>query len=297
MDQHSYSIKQASQLTGLSKQLIRKWEERYQLVKPIRLDNGYRCYSENDIKTLLNTKYLVEEGHSIKRAASLVEKTELNKDIQIPTKIRPVKKPQIRNEIVLNLLREGTECNDLGMNMILQDAYYQNGLANFLQYVVLPFLTEVGGRWERGEWGEYQESLSSLVVRDYLVQLRRNFPVKSQAPTLLGACLPYEQHDIPLLINLLQTMLKGWNTILLGASPAPGAIEAMIKKLKPEKVMLSIITSFPFEKNPLVLSKLDQFASKSQTKFYLGGSGVAHIPSDTKLQFIQVAHSLEDILD
>lgn len=194
-------------------------------------------------------------------------------------------------------MREGTECNDLGMNIILQNAYYQNGLADFLQNVVSPFLEEVGDRWERSEWGEYQESLASLVVRDYLVQLRRSFPIKSQAPTLLGACLPYEQHDIPVLINLLQTMLKGWNTILLGASPAPGAIESTIEKLKPAKVMLSIITSFPFEKDPLVLSKLDQFPSHSQSKFYLGGSGVAQIPSEIKLQFIQITHSLEDILD
>jgi len=33
-------------------------------------------------------------------------------------------------------------------------------------------------------------------------------------------------------------MLKGWNTILLGASPAPGAIESTIEKLKPDKVIL-----------------------------------------------------------
>ena len=33
-----YNITQVSEITGLSKQVIRKWEERYQIVEPMRLD-------------------------------------------------------------------------------------------------------------------------------------------------------------------------------------------------------------------------------------------------------------------
>ncbi|WP_243387179.1 MerR family DNA-binding transcriptional regulator [Bacillus kexueae] len=42
IDERTYHIQQVLNLTGLSKQVIRKWEERYQIVQPQRLDNGYR---------------------------------------------------------------------------------------------------------------------------------------------------------------------------------------------------------------------------------------------------------------
>ena len=77
MDQSSlkgaYYIQQVADITGISKQVIRKWEERYQLIQPTRLDNGYRIYSDKDINTLLTVKALAEQGHSIKQAALLAK--------------------------------------------------------------------------------------------------------------------------------------------------------------------------------------------------------------------------------
>ena len=39
-------IKDVAEMTGLSEQQIRKWENRYHIVKPERLANGYRVYSQ-----------------------------------------------------------------------------------------------------------------------------------------------------------------------------------------------------------------------------------------------------------
>ena len=57
-----YYIQQVADVTGLSKQVIRKWEERYDLVHPERLENGYRIYSEKDVNTLMKVKELSEKG-------------------------------------------------------------------------------------------------------------------------------------------------------------------------------------------------------------------------------------------
>lgn len=92
-------------------------------------------------------------------------------------------------------------------------------------------------------------------------------------------------------------MLKGWNTILLGPSPASGSIESTIKELKPEKVILSAMTSIPFERDTQLISHLDHFASGNKAKFYLGGPGVKHLPRNANLQFIQVTDSLEKVLN
>ncbi|MDR6124115.1 DNA-binding transcriptional MerR regulator [Bacillus sp. SLBN-46] len=300
IENSTYSIQQVSEITGLSKQVIRKWEERYQIVNPERLENGYRIYSEADINTILKVKGLVDQGHTVKQAAYLVEKGGSPSD-QSLLDAGWKKKNQYEelNEFVLDLLKEGTHCNEAAMNIILQQAYHQKGLEFFIQSVVIPFLHEVGNRWEKGQWGEYQESLASLTVRDFLVQLRRNFKYRENAPTLLGACLPYEQHEVPVLILLIQAMLKGWKTILIGASPAEGSIEKTIQKLEPDKVILSATTTFPFEQDPAILSKLEKFASDcKKTRFYIGGPGaINYLSNRSKLQFIQLTHSLNEVLE
>lgn len=82
-------------------------------------------------------------------------------------------------------------------------------------------------RWENREWFEYQEAVIAMVIRDYLVQIRRSYQYKEDAPLIMGACLPGEYHEVPLHILLLQAMLLGWKSFLIGSSPAMGAIESL----------------------------------------------------------------------
>lgn len=291
-----YFIQQVSDMSGLSKQVIRKWEERYQLVQPKRLENGYRVYSDADINALLSVKSLSGQGHAIKQAVKLTKERSVTEDT-IPELPQTYEHPPVLHDFVFQLLEKGTYCDELELKLIVQQAYHSFGLADFLTTVIVPFLNEVGNRWHRNEWNEYQESVSSLVVRDFLAQIRRNFQCREDAPLIVGACLPYERHEIPLHILLLHFMLKGWNTILVGSSPAPGSIESLVVKLKPSKVLLSASTLTPFENDPELLNRLDQFAlAQPQIEFFLGGPGALAYTKDKMLQSIQVTNSIEDVL-
>jgi len=200
------------------------------------------------------------------------------------------------NEYVFQLLEKGWHCDEIELNLILKQAYHHVGLQRFITNIAVPFLKEVGKKWENHEWDEFQESVSSLVVRDFLVQIRRNHPYRENAPFVLGACLPNEQHEVPLHLILMHFMLEGWKTQLIGTSPAPGAIESLVDKLKPDVVLLSVTTAIPFEKDPGMLERLDQFAEKlKDVPFYLGGQGISYL-SNYKPRAITVTNSIEDIL-
>lgn len=289
-----YNIKQVSEVTCLSKQVIRKWEERYQLVQPKRLANKHRVYSEEDLQTLLKVRKLSEQGYSIKQAATLVKTSE------IELESAPIEGPLINNEMndfFFQLLEKGAHCDELEMSRILQQAHYTLGLSKFLSTVVIPFLKEVGIRWETHEWNEYQESTASMIVRDYLIHLRRNYSYKNEAPLLMGACLPGESHEVPLQILLLQAMMNGWKSFLIGSSPAIGAIESLVTHFQPRIVLLSAITTLPFQQYPSLLNKLDEFAAKNPSiQFYLGGPGSLEYLKDKKLNFVTVANTLEEVL-
>jgi MerR family transcriptional regulator, light-induced transcriptional regulator len=90
--------------------------------------------------------------------------------------------------------------------------------------------------------------------------------------------------------------MKGWKTHLIGASPAPGSIESLVCKLKPYVVLLSATTAIPFETDPQLLRKLDQFAEKqNDIAFYLGGQGAVTYLSDYKPRAIHVTNSIEEL--
>ena len=293
-EKKTYTIQQVSDMTGLSKQVIRKWEERYKVIQPMRLENGYRIYTQGDVTTLLQVKKLSEQGHTIKQAALLVK--DLPEKPEIIT-VENTSRMEQWNEYVLQLLEKGRHCDEIELNLILKEAYHHVGLDRFLNQIVVPFLKEVGNKWEKKEWDTYQESVSSLVVRDFLVQIRRNYQYRENAPFVLGACLPHEHHEVPLHLVMMRFMMKGWKTQLVGASPAPGAIESLVNKLKPQVVVLSATTTIPFESEPDLLKRLDQFAESHQDiKFYLGGQGVDTYQTDYQPKSLVLTSSIDDIL-
>ncbi|AXI00880.1 MerR family transcriptional regulator [Sporosarcina sp. PTS2304] len=285
----TYTIKQVADLTGMSRQVLRKWEERYNIVVPQRLDNGYRIYNDEDIRLFLLMKRYAEEGFALSQAADMAKS---QKNTAMPSSLEDT----YAEETLRELLTHGKNCDELELNFSLQAAYHRLGLEQYLQQIIIPFLKSVGDHWATGEWDEYQEALSSLVVRDQLVQLRRNFQYREDSPILLGACLPNESHEIPVHIILLQLMLKGWRTAMIGASPAPGAIESFVEKIKPVKVLLSASTTLPFEKNPEMIKRLDAFAEEHPAvTFYLGGYGAVICANELQLQHIRMLDSIDDI--
>lgn len=286
----TYTIKQVADQTGLSRQVLRKWEERYDIVIPERLENGYRVYRDEDIQLFMLMKRYAEEGFALAQAADMAKSHET---VEFP--LEPNEREDTFAENTLEeLIRHGTNCDELELNFTLQSAYHRLGLEHYLQLIIIPFLKQVGDNWANGEWDEYQEALSSLVVRDQLVQLRRNFQYREDAPLLLGACLPYESHEIPVHIILLQLMMRGFRTAMIGSSPAPGAIQSFVEKIQPVKVLLSASTTLPFETDPHVIMELDAFAGEHpETEFLLGGYGSFICEEKLQLRHIRLLDTID----
>ncbi|KZE37288.1 hypothetical protein AV656_12015 [Bhargavaea cecembensis] len=284
-----YYIKDVARITGLSEQVIRKWEDRYGVVRPVRKGNGYRVYGEEEIRRLLKVQALRKEGHPLKRAAELAiaeERTDV-----------PQERESGAGLYVRQLIGHGEQCKEAELERVLRQAHSELGLARFLDKVVIPFLKQVGGLWEQGEWGEYQESVSSLIVRDLLVNIRRNVSPAPGAPLIIGACFPEERHELPVHLILLKAMMKGYRTHLVGASPAPGAIESIVQQLTPDAVLLSASTTAPFLRHPDLLEQLDRFAGKHpETRFYAGGTGALLAAAAGKPHHIRVTDDIGQVM-
>ena len=286
-------IKDVAKITGLSEQLIRKWENRYHIVKPERLTNGYRVYSQEDTATLLELKRLRDQNISVKNAVQIILDNKKLEEIKAQL-------PQVKpSPYVGQLLKKGAVYDEKGIIYLLKQAHNQYGLELLIQNTVRPFLEEIGVLWETKVWDESQESVSSLAVKDYLTEVDRHFQIKEDAPHALGFCLPGELHDIPLQMILLQMKMKGWRTTRVAASPKFTSIEKLISHLQPEKVILSASTLKPFEEAENLLRDLDLIAQKyPKIGFYIGGRGVwEYINTDTiKPGHLQVGYHVDDVI-
>lgn len=285
MPEQTYSIQQISELTGLSKQLIRKWEDRYQIIQPQRLANGYRVYTHNELQVLTTINELINTGFSVSQAVEHYKK-----------KLAQPKQDDTQ-AILKALIQAGTQADEHQLLHLLEKAHHHFGVEKLLEQIIIPFLHEVGQLWCERAWGEYQEAISSQTVRDFLTHIRRQFFVKQDAPLVLGSCLPGERHEIPIHILLIQCMLRGYQTMMLGPSPAPTAIQSTIALKKPKIVLLSGSTDVAFTEYAEVIQKLEKLATVHQgITFYIGGAGSEKYYKPFKLQALKLSHSIHDIL-
>ena len=289
---HTFSIQQVSEITGLSKQVIRKWEDRYGIISPQRLDNGYRVYSQYEIDLLKKTVQFIDDGFAIKQAAILAE--QFLKQSNAQERIHD----SSFDHYIDQLEQFGFVGNDVLLMHTLQQAYLKYGIEDCLNKVVVPFLIRVGELWCEKKWGEYQEAISSTTVRDFLAGIRRTVFLPPDAPLIVGSCLPFERHENPMHILLLQCMLRGYRTIMLGAAPAPNAIQSTVLMTKPKYVFLTGSTDAVLQDDGKSIKELDDFAALiPETKFYVGGAALKKHASSLKLKHLLEVHSLHEIFN
>ncbi|MER2108968.1 MAG: MerR family transcriptional regulator [Solibacillus sp.] len=293
----TYTVQQVATMVGISKQLLRKWEDRYHIITPERLDNGYRVYSHSDVTALQQMKQLIDEGNSPKNAAEILKRLHESEQAEqlalFQTSTVQTSHPQATN-LVQQLLRFGQGGDEANILKLLQQAQFSMSIEQLLDDVILPFLRQVGSYWETNIWGEYQEAMASLAVRDFLVSLRRTIAVSADAPLIVGSCLPGERHEIPMHILLIKCMMHGYQTLMLGPSPAPQAIESTVILKKPAVVLLTASTNEPFEQRLQDIRAIEAFAKITpDVKFYVGGAGAMNA---TVFDAITVTNDLNQIL-
>ena len=66
-----YTIDQFSEITGITKFVLRTWENRYGYLKANRTDTNIRVYDDLMITQALNTNYLLGSGFKISQVAKL----------------------------------------------------------------------------------------------------------------------------------------------------------------------------------------------------------------------------------
>ena len=107
-----------------------------------------------------------------------------------------------------------------------------------LRDVLMPYLHELGERWERGEASVAQEHFASNLVRGRLMALARSWD-RGGGPRALLACAEGELHDLPLVGFGLALREHGWRISYLGADTPVASVVETTRALTPDAVVVS----------------------------------------------------------
>jgi len=124
----------------------------------------------------------------------------------------------------------------------LQAVFDAVPLSGAVVSVVLPFLAEVGDRWEAGSLSVAHEHFISELVRRTLVahaQASGSDQLSRGAPVVLLACPPGERHDMVLLCVSLMLRERGIRTRFLGADTPLQAIVGAARMMDADAVVLA----------------------------------------------------------
>jgi methanogenic corrinoid protein MtbC1 len=140
-------------------------------------------------------------------------------------------------------------------------------LDSILTEVVLPYLHELGDRWEQGEITIAQEHFASAVLRGRLLGLARGWG-RGFGPQAMLACLPGEQHDLGLIAFGLALRARGWRIAYLGVDVPIESVMSAARAVDPAFVVLSAVDGERFRQSR---AELESVATTQS--ICLGGAG------------------------
>ena len=132
-------------------------------------------------------------------------------------------------------------------------------LATVLRDVVLPYLTGLGKRWQRGTASIAQEHFASNLLRGRLAGLARGWG-NGHGPRAVLACPPGELHDLALMIFGIMLNRNGWRIDYLGMITPVDELTRTVAMRRPDLVVLA--ATLPENLEPLApqLTALAQHA-------------------------------------
>ena len=238
VEQH-LRIGELARRVGVKPELLRAWERRYGLLRPERTPGGLRLYSAEDERRVRLMQARLGEGLSAAEAARLVLAGEGGPATDAGTPLLDRDAGRLRDAL--------DRLDAPGANAALDRLLASFLLDTVLAEVVLPYLRDLGDRWEQGSASVAQEHFASNLLRARLAALARGWEAGG-GPRALLACAPGELHDLPLLIFGLALRARGWRIVYLGAdTPGESLLDAS-RELDPALVVVSAVLRSRFRR-------------------------------------------------
>ncbi|HEX5895456.1 MAG TPA: B12-binding domain-containing protein [Thermoleophilaceae bacterium] len=265
-------IGELSRRAGVSPELLRAWERRYDLLQPTRSPGGLRLYSLDDLERVRLMSRHIAEGLAAREAAALARRASPSAEPTTPpgrVSTTPFDPELARAELV----RTTEAFDEPGAQAVLDELLAVATLDALLSQVVVPYLHELGERWERGELSVAQEHFASNLLRGRLLGLARGWG-NGEGPRAILACPPGERHDLGLIVFGLALRNRGWRIDFLGSDTPTASLVEAARAIQPA---LLVISAAAQEHLAPLQSRLEELARTH--RLAIAGAGASSLDS------------------
>ncbi len=249
MSEVRYSIKIASERSGVSSHLIRMWEKRYGALSPDRTETNRRLYSDENVERLSLLFSCTQEGHRIGNIASLPTETLrqlAQENAEIKESARESAPPTSANEESLPpAVRPAFKAIDSmdvdELRKALDEASVELGYQGMLTKVVIPLMQHIGRLWCEGELTAAYEHFASAALRTYLLGHVQSYSASRNAPVLITVTPAGQLHEFGAVVSAAAANSAGWHVIHLGPSLPASEIAGAAIRSEANMVALSLV--------------------------------------------------------
>jgi len=227
-----YTVNEVEERTKVGASTLRQWERRYGFPKPERTESGYRLYSDEDLRQIEAMKQHIAEGIPASRAAELVKNL-------TPTPSGPRSLAVLKHELVEVL----SKLDEVAADRILSEAHALHTVEAVMLELLQASMVEIGHRWHDGKVSTATEHFASSYVQGRLRSLLSITAHVRNAPAVIVACAPGEQHELGALLLAVMLRRAGYRLYFLGANTPLADLREMARQVKATGVMISASSS------------------------------------------------------
>jgi MerR family transcriptional regulator, light-induced transcriptional regulator len=231
-------IGELSRRVGVSDHVLRAWESRYGLLQPVRSAGGFRLYSEVDESRIHRMQAHLADGLATAEAARTVLREDGGASLELARPAEASIPPSTVDQLSAALRQALDAFDEPAAHAVLDRLMSDLSLTTVLRDVVVPYLAELGQRWQQGTASIAQEHFASNVIRGRLAGLARGWG-SGHGPRAVLACAPGELHDMALMIFGIVLNRHGWRIDYLGTNTPVEELGRAVDATHPDLIVLA----------------------------------------------------------
>jgi DNA-binding transcriptional MerR regulator len=277
--------------TGISKEVLRKWEERYGFPVPERDGSGHRSYAVHQTIRLQMIKRLIDSGMRPSQVVPLSEEA-LQSLLQAQS-IR-TSAPHVDSLVVSELMAMLQLRDRSALDRRLKHEVRRLGLEKFVMEVMCALNGAVGTAWEQGKIGIRDEHVYSEMIQGLIREEISQVAKPDGQPRILITTPSGELHTLGILMVNALASLRGACCISLGAQTPIQEIPIAAADYRADIVCLCFSEAFPKRR---ILPYLKELRSvvPPQVEIWIGGAGAVGL--DRSPRGISILLTLQNVID
>lgn len=260
----TYRISTVAEVTGIPRNTLLAWERRYGLVRPIRHDNGYRSYTDDDVAIILRLRNAIAAGLRIGEAVELIKKQAQSEPKTITAPDASSGELEGLCSRVLHALLEYRRSDAEELLTELRAI----PIAQRAREFYFPLLRELRSEILEHKLSIAQGHFATTTLRSHLVSvLVATDSAPRTAPHAATTTFPHESYELIALAVAIQLAAAGFRVSYLGAGLSSEELVEYVRTKQPSLICVSC-SAAPEE--AALLNYVDELERAGPSRFVLG---------------------------